>query len=274
MRHYWSCSKFADWIRGTVKPVSATDEGWRNWEKSAKSSYPIRFWIADDGLDYLQNFIFYIPEKFRDTKSYVKNRWIDRTNSLTASYKDIKPGSWKDVGDRFLLCMFNELVDFVEIEKAHMHVACAEKEEKTKYKTGYTPFWKRWRCAQAGLDHLDWESKLIFDEDYYTDLTNPKYGTPTPQALAAIEILELYNWWTKVRPNRPDPYDASGWTAYCDKKRKKSDSNLSMFYEKTPEEEEESKTSLDKLRIMEEDYEKEDEEMMIRLTKIRNSLWT
>ena len=33
-------------------------------------------------------------------------------------------------------------------------------------------------------------------------------------------------------------------------------------------------TSLEQLRIMEEAYEKEDEEMMIRLIKIRQSLWT
>jgi hypothetical protein len=35
----------------------------------------------------------------------------------------------------------------------------------------------------------------------------------------AKEKLDLYTWWTVTRPARPDPYEASGWTAYCELKR-------------------------------------------------------
>ena len=44
--------------------------------------------------------------------------------------------------------------------------------------------------------------------------------------------------------------------------------------DKSPEEAEMCKTALDKTREIEEAYNKEDEEMMIRLIKIRQSLWT
>jgi hypothetical protein len=44
--------------------------------------------------------------------------------------------------------------------------------------------------------------------------------------------------------------------------------------DKTPEEAEMCSTALDKSREIEAAYNKEDEEMMIRLIKIRESLWT
>ncbi len=44
--------------------------------------------------------------------------------------------------------------------------------------------------------------------------------------------------------------------------------------DKTPEEAEMCRTALDKSQEIEAAYNKEDEEMMIRLIKIRESLWT
>ena len=61
--HYWSSSKFADWLRGTASPTAETSKGWREWTARAKQAHPVRYWLADDGLNYLQNFIFYIPDK-------------------------------------------------------------------------------------------------------------------------------------------------------------------------------------------------------------------
>jgi hypothetical protein len=67
--------------------------------------------------------------------------------------------------------------------------------------------------------------------------------------------------------------DASGWTAYCEMRRDNGYDFLD-FEDKTPEEAEMSKTALEKSQAMEDAYEKEDTEMMIRLIKIRDSLWT
>jgi hypothetical protein len=100
------------------------------------------------------------------------------------------------------------------------------------------------------------------------------YGEPTYQAKAAKEIIELYTWWTVTYRNRPDPYEASGWTAYCEAARLANGGKLSFSSDKTPELAEMSKTAMDKLHQMEADYEAEDEAMMIRLIKIRQSLWT
>jgi len=55
---YWSCSKLADWIRGTEKGSSKSGRGWSEWTKASKENHPYRHWLAEDGLDYLQNFVY------------------------------------------------------------------------------------------------------------------------------------------------------------------------------------------------------------------------
>lgn len=274
--NYWSCSKFADWLRGTAKIKAGTGKEWRLWEEEAKTSHPVRYWIVEEGLDKLQNFINWPLDKLNDVRYYVNNRWITRSHALTAHPRDIKPGSWCDVGNRFLPCLFNELVDFVEVETAWHHVLWDEK-ARERFKT---PWWRKgwlrlrvWRCPDAGIEHLIWASGLKLDEHMGVDKGSEGYGEFTRQALAAQEILALYRWWKEVYPKRPDPMDASGWTAYCNMRRNKGNKFFDME-DKTPEEAEMCKTALDKSQEIEAAYDKEDEKMMIRLIKIRGSLWT
>lgn len=278
MRNYWTCSKFADWLRGTTKLKAGTSEEWDEWEKRAKKSHPVRWWLAEEGLDYIQSAIMFIPDKLYACKYYINNRYITRTHSLTAHPSDIKRGEWCDVGNRFLPCLFNELRDFVEVELAWWHIAWADKDEKAKYNA---PFWatgwwrvRTWRCPQAGLDNLKWQSELRHNVNDGWEEGDPNIGEPTPQAKNAIEILALYKWWTETYRNRPDPHDVSGWTAYCELSRLSNGGSLSWSGDKTPELKKAGELALEELRKIEEEYEKEDEEMLIRLIKIRNSLWT
>ena len=272
MRNYWTCSKFADWIRGTTKLKCGTGKEWAEWEKAAKAKYPIRWWIAEEGLDRLQDVWCYIPERINDVRYYINNRWVSHTHALTAHPRDIPRGQWRDVGNRFLPCLFNELVDFVEVEQAWHHCmwddAARKKYAVPWWRSGWLR-WRTWRCPEAGIDHLKWAMTLT-NKDF---IQEGEKEEPTYQAKAAKEILELYTWWKEVYPNRPDVHDASGWTAYCDLRREKGYHLLDME-DKSPEEAEMCKTALDKSREIEEAYNKEDEEMMIRLIKIRESLWT
>ena len=48
---YWSCSRFVDWLRGTAKISSGTGSEWRLWKTAAKETHPIRYWLAEEGLD-------------------------------------------------------------------------------------------------------------------------------------------------------------------------------------------------------------------------------
>ena len=280
--NYWSCSRFANWIRGSNKLKCGTSDEWDEWHKGSQKARPFRYWLAEEALDAIQNFIWYPVDKIYDIKYYINNRWITRTHSLTAHPRDIKPGSWSDVGNRFLPCLFNELVEYVEIELAWWHIAWGGEDDRKKYGA---PFWasgwfrwRTWRSAQAGLDNLEWQRKLVWKEEEMGE-NHPDVGQPTRQAINAQEILDLYRWWTEVYPKRPDPHEASGWSAYCEKKRQLRDENndpVPFFSDRgqTQELTEMCNRALDLSIELEEKYRQEDEEMMIRLIRVRDSLWT
>jgi hypothetical protein len=279
-RNYWSCSPFADWLRGTKKLSAGTAEQWDDWTTAAQMKHNFRYWLAEEGLSHLQDFVTWPVRKIYDVKYYVNNRWVTRTHSLTAHPKDIRPGEWCDVGNRFLPCLFNELVDFVEVELAWWHIAWADPAEKAKYNapfyaTGWFR-WRTWRCPQAGLDNLDWQRSLRHDTDSGWAEGDPNIGKPTPQAVKAQEVLDLYRWWKDVYPNRPDPHNASGWSEYCDRKREEYEgTGLGFMAEsKNPELRALGDSALKKTHEIEQAYEAEDTEMLIRLIKVRHGLWT
>lgn len=271
MRNYWTCTPFADWLRGTAKLAYGTGDEWKDWKIKAKTKHPIRWWIAEEGLDHIQDVVMYIPDKLRDIRYYINNRFITKSHALTAHSRDIKPGKWCDVGDRFIFCLFNELVDFVEIEQA-WHTVIWDEELRKQFKPNKRRLWgwRVWRSREAGLHHLDWAAGLTWNDEW-VDKADPNYGKPTSQALAAKEIKELYLWWTEVRPNRIDPHDASGWSDYCDNKRARG---IDLFETDPDENREEVRNILDESHTLEKYYYDEDEEMLIRLIKVRNDLWT
>jgi hypothetical protein len=152
-----------------------------------------------------------------------------------------------------------------------------DEEQRKKYQP---PWWRRgwlrwrtWRCPEAGLAYLDWASELKMDDHMGVGKGENGYGEPTYQALAAREIKELYLWWKEVYPKRPDPHDAGGWSAYCEMRRQGGCDFFDME-DKTPEEADMGRTALDKSHEIETAYDKEDEAMMIRLIRVRQSLWT
>jgi hypothetical protein len=273
--HYWTIGKFADWLRGTPKLKCGTSEQWDAWYEQAAKAHPIRYWIAEEGLDYLQEIFYYIPDKLNDVRYYINNRWVSHSHALTAHPQDIKPGNWSDVGNRFLPCLFNELVNFVEIEQA-WHYVMWNDEEREKYnvpwyRSGWLR-WRTWRCPEAGLEYLKWAATLTNAE--FLDEDKKHEAVPTHQAVTAKEILELYTWWTVTYRNRPDAYEASGWTAVCEEQREANGGRISWHAPKDPALKKKSSAAHKLLQKIETAYEKEDETMMIRLIKIRQGLWT
>lgn len=112
--NYWCSSKLADRLRGTKKPSSGTSKEWREWENYARTKYPIRYWLADSLLDWLQDVYMFPHDVYHTIKVYYKNRYVNKTHSLIANENNLKRGVWYDIGDRFLPCMFDAFVDFVD----------------------------------------------------------------------------------------------------------------------------------------------------------------
>ena len=267
---YWSNTRFAEWIRGTEKPAAETSDGWAAWNKMAAAAHPVRYWIAEEALDKLQDLVYWPYDQWHNIRYYINNRWVTRSHALTAHPRDIKPGNWCDVGNRFLPCLFNELVDFVEVELAWHHVIWdeeARKQYNTPWWRRYFMRWRSWRCAEAGLDNLEWQRRLTVDE-------NDPDSEPTPQAKNAQEILDLYNWWTQIYRNRVDPMDASGWSAICEEQRQLEGGLFGSLANKDPVMRKRMNAAHKIMDRLEKQHRKEDEEMMIRLIRVRDALWT
>jgi histidinol phosphatase-like PHP family hydrolase len=96
------------------------------------------------------------------------------------------------------------------------------------------------------------------------------------QSANAREQYELYDWWTNQRPYRQD--DAmEEWEAYHKVKKEVYGDDADNFFRDdldTKELKKLQKKWLTKSNKIEKDNLKEDEKMLIRLVKIRSSLWT
>lgn len=257
---YWTCSKIADKIRGTKKPTALELHTWDEWHDEAKAAHPFRYWIAEEFLGDLQDFIFYIPGKYRDLRYWIRNRFIRRHYALTSK---LNKNQWHDLDTRILHCCFDELVNFVHQEKGHMQKISYTADDEIKNLSD----------RDAGLMYLDWEISLTHD---YLEKDDPLYYVPTLQAENAKWIKEAYLWWTEVRPNRPDPMEVSGWSEYCDSAERKDGKRVLSWLtqDKTPEEREFVKSILDNMHSLENQYSEEDTNMLIELVKRRGSLWT
>jgi hypothetical protein len=278
MREYWSNSKLADWIRGTDKPGALELGAWDTWEQQAQQARPVRYWLAETVLDTAEDAVRWPAEQINSLRYWLNNRFVARTHALTSS--SLKPGAWHEFDTRILHCVFDELVNFVQVEKAWMQVCWGDEATRKKYalpfwrKHWWTRWFREWRCPQAGLDQLAWEMSLVWTEDQ-VGADSELLGQRTDQAERAKEIYELYFWWTVVRPARPDPYEASGWTAYCEASREATGGKLRFDGRNDSAELKKlSKSAHKKLDQMEADYEKEDTKMLINLIQIRRSLWT
>lgn len=257
------------------KPEAATAKGWKEWERTAMREQPVAYWINEVAIDRIVRNLTKVTGFYNDLRYGIKYRFFDRYHLINTG---LNPG-YHDADERMLHGMFNLLVDFVEIEKAWMHVVFdREEREKRKYpwwSIGWTRF-KSFRDPEAGIDHLRWE----------TTLDNPDLSQAersSTQAQTARELLVLYYWWKDVRPKRLDPMDASGWSDYCDQRRKASseknngDPDFWDFIDTeddSPEERAKTSEILEKCRKIDEEYAQEDEEMLIRLIKVRKAMWT
>jgi hypothetical protein len=246
IRH-WNCSKFADLIRGQKKPYALEWGQWDEWYKEQKRIRPWRFWLSDTVLPKIQNIVYFPYDVYSTVKTYVRNRYIDKIHYLKTG---LKPGRYYDLDTRILHGLFNELVDFVEIELAHLSLWDTNK--KYKFQKG--------RCVEAAHDYFDWVTNLKYDKDYGLSEDDEKYGKLTDQAKNYRKIKKLYEWWKNIRPNRKHPYDNPSLgdiAEICDNKKYSKKKKVYL-----------------KAYQLEQEQENEDTKMLLELIKLRKNLWT
>lgn len=229
-------------------PSVLTMEGWDAYTTAFKAERPIAYFATEFVVDLMYDVARPFAEARRRTHCYFKRYDLIRTGLPKTKYHEI---------DTLILHgNFSLLADFVEIELASQYCAMLDDlEERKKYNVPrYFFWWTNWRSAEAGIKELELEMEYRNEN-----------GLPDMQANAAKEILEIYNWWKNVRPNRPDAY--AEYNAY----RKEHPFNGGP---NTKEECDVISTIMATIDAIEDKYYAEDTEMMTRLINIRNKLWS
>jgi hypothetical protein len=280
-RHY-SSSAPVKWLRNKLnidKPYALPWGGFEKWEAELKAKRPLAYFLTETLPDMLEYPAKWTVDPFNEVRYYFRNRFVTKTHYIATG---LAPGKWYEFDSRVLHGLFTELVDFVEIEKAGHMVAWSHKAETEKYnmpwwKEHWFSNWAEWRCAEAGLDHLRWEISL---DDPAKDL----HERCDSQAQAARETMILYTWWKEIRSVRTDnaAYEDSGWddfnvrmdAKYGDDWMWGGASGAGRNSKLTLAEQKEYEVIRDAIDQLEKDWDQEDEDMMIRLIKLRKSLWT
>lgn len=98
------------------------------------------------------------------------------------------------------------------------------------------------------------------------------------EAACWTELNNLYQWWTKERPSRPNPDDSSGLFLFCEallsKTRGRSFFDLVKSGDIDAGEKRELAELVEKSDRVYREYANEDEEMLHRLVKVRSFMWT
>lgn len=258
-------------------PTAASGLEWHEWKVNAKKNN-IRWFLADTLPTWVASTFIWPVERKRDLliMRFVRKMW--RIDIPTLDKYE-----YHENDEQLLHCVFYIITRFVEQEKAWMqHISKSwddlENDDDDAFMKTVTrarrdkKTWKNANKRDYGLTYLDWEISLDNEGGQ-------------SQSHTAKEIKELYLWWNDIRPARTDTMDVQGdkgvsWSEHCvlDTPKYDKEGNELDFLARMEVERDDDKLISDSaskaMHDAEEEYNKEDEEMLIRLVKIRNGLWT
>lgn len=182
--------------------------------------------------------------------AYIHNRWINPSDRVIIKHPDFPQGHYHDTDYVMMYVLFQLMVDYVELECGNFL--------STRFENGWQTWYRRFRelpvihwlvpaprHALRGLHHLRWEMSVK---------EHPS------QSEAAKELFTLYRFWKHERPARIDPFEA-----YHNLREGKD--------WKGPKTEQEDRLFLEAVTL-EERYNQEDTDMLTRIVKVRNCMWT
>lgn len=238
-------------------PYALSSQAWASFRKEFKQKAPIRYWIHHD---FRKKVKLPIKWKYEKISDWMRYRTLNRNHILDTG---LAPGYY-DVDTKMFHVNFNLLKDFVEIEVAWKYLMWhedAQKEFKNYWMYRHVPFVHRWfRSPELGLKHLEWESTL-------DDPSLPPMERSEAQAVNAREIIALYTWWTKDHSTRVE-------IDFAPLPRGSDEDDIFHGFDRSSDEYKEFTKSCEAREAQAEGWEKEDEEMLLRLIKIRKCLWT
>ena len=287
-RHYTSSAPVA-WVRSKVfkieKPLALPWGGWDDWDAELRAKRPIAYFLTEVFPVWLEVIPNYTTKYYTDLRVYVLNI-RNHTHHLDST---LEKGVYHDFSERMLYSLFDSFVEYIEVDEAYSSITWYDESSQKKYKV---PFrmrhpvlnWGRaWRCPEAGIDHMKWEMEQGLGDG--TDIGADR------QMASAYEKMALYTWWKVIRPARGESWEASGFRAFWNKmdakygnemetkklsKHRSSRGWLGLSGKScmTAAEKATYKKLSEAKDKLEDDWEDEDTEMMIRLIKLRKQLWT
>jgi hypothetical protein len=228
-------------IRQKIGPVSEKHEGcgtadeWVDYAKRKKAMGGFLYHLAET-IDWLESFFYrWSRTLYYDPRFWIKNMFIHPRWYIRA--KTLEVGQWYDLDTSMLHINMQMVVDFIEGEK-----------------DGYP-----WELAE--MDKFINNQPSQIEVDF-------KDGIPQRQYEDMKEVWEIYEWWQNY-PKRQKEIDAI--YGEIPERKQESDCSLEMF---SKENMDISRPYHDRIHKLEEKLEQEEEEMLIRLMKVRKSLWT
>jgi hypothetical protein len=249
--------RFKHWFK-FQPPGSMTSKGWRLFNAEFKEKAPIRYWF---GKKFRRSFILPIIWRYKDIIYWIRYRTTDKYNILDTG---LKPGYY-EIETLMLNVNFNMLKNFVEVEQAIHTYWWSDEYKNAGWCEKHVPFYYRFypfRRPDLGIKHLEWSATL-------DDPALPPHERCVSQAIFARETLALYKWWVEERPARAKEeytsYDNQGFGSMgC----------LDDDFDRDAPDYKAHVESMNRRAKQEEDWLQEDEDMLIRLVKIRTGLWT
>lgn len=189
-------------------------------------------------------------QKLKHAIDWLAFRTTKRYNVL--KIRDLPANYW-DKDTILLYAVMQLVVDFVEIECAFAEIDPLTWRQRINLKL---PWFLRsdevYRNREMGLRHLK-----MLEETYQDVLVNP---SDAPKA-----IREVYLWWKDVRPNRIDPDVHSGLIDYAN--------NNPGARNWTSHDKVADKLVKRSIKI-EQQYQREDTQMLNKVIKYRGFMWT
>jgi hypothetical protein len=252
-----SLKRFKSWMHYDP-PGSMTSKGWRLFDKEFKERAPIRHWFKNE---FRKAVIYPVKWKYEAVNQWIRYRTYDKYHVIDTG---LEP-RYYEIETLMLHGNFNMLKNFVEVEQAIQTYWWSDDCKNASWCEKHMPFYRRFypfRRPDLGIKHLEWASTL-------DDPSLPPQDRSESQAIFARETLALYKWWVEVRPARAK----EEYTEYSDQGL----GSLGCFDDDFDREAEDFKAhteSMNKRSKQEEDWQQEDEDMLIRLIKVRRGLWT
>jgi len=239
------------------KPKFCTAEEWSSWHEIERSK-PICNFCVNTFPDFFKYKIF---KRVENVKYWFMYR-LCKKHRYQLIDTGLKPGYY-DTDTRMFHGLFNLMKEFCEQEQPAHDWMWKSDENKGKFKSGF----------DAAIESFKWQKELVYTEnEIWGDENKHLIGQPTKQAENAKELEQIYLWWVKTLPNRLDPYDAFPDEYFENLVKDKN--TMKVFYERPKEEQIKYDEIREKRDALEQQYADEDEEMLLRLIKIRKCLWT